>query len=172
MKIRLILYIALMMTYLVLDHQTYYYGLSKGWLSEKIPKEYYLDYGTYHNEKQSTSLMEEDMNLFLMNNRIKVCLDLYCNNSINVNEFLGYYFNDTDVIAEISDNNSKKHYLKTSLGSSFTEVHTIDKKKYKYINLQNRYIGLFLFIEYLCLFLISILSITFIWKFFINFRLN
>ncbi len=88
---------------------------------------------------------------------------------ISINGFLGYYFNETDIIVEISDSSSKKHYLKTSLGSNFIEVQTIDRKKYQYINLQNRYIGLFLFVEYLCLFFMSIISISFIWKLLANF---
>lgn len=169
MKNLVLLLIVLIIGYLLLDYQTYYYGMSKGWLSEKIPKEYYLDYGTFDKESPSLSLMKKDMDLFMISNGKDICLDIYCHKNIYVKEFLGYYFNKTDVIVEILDNNFSKHYLQTALGLNFKEVQIIEVEKYKYINLKNRYIGFFLFMEYLCLFFISLILIYFIWKLFREF---
>lgn len=143
-----------------LEYKSYYYGIGKDYFSTLIPREYYLDYGTYSSHNPSTSIMQKDMNLFLVTNNNEITLE--DKSTINVKSFLGYYFNDKELVAKISDNSSKIKFISISDGGNrFNEIFLNNTKNYSYVNLDypKSYFQSIILFRYLTLFVLIVLSL-------------
>ena len=117
----------------MVDYQGYYYGLSKGMLSNKLPSQYYIDYGTFDKKNPSVSIMETDMNLFLISKGKNIKLN---EKEIKILKLQGDYFDTKDIIAKIIDDKGAIYNLKI-LYPKYTFIHckNFDRSKYQYIDL-------------------------------------
>lgn len=125
----------LLFSYVIIDGIGYYYGVGNGWISKKLPNNYYIDYGSFDKKNTSISIMESEMNLFLVYNGEEI--ELGKNRKIKIYNIKGYYFDDYDIIIEIYDFQKNIYLLKIDNDNyKFIETERKDIKNHIYINLK------------------------------------
>lgn len=147
--------------YVCMDYYGYYYGIGHGFFNIKLPVFYFLDYGTFDKQHPSVSVMDSDLNTFLVHNNQSITLEN--GKKIRIEKILGYYIDYKDIIVKVSDYQNKKYNIRIipHLESEFQEEMNVDKENYKYIDIENRekYLGLWAFGTYFVLFIAFLISI-------------
>ena len=93
--------------YLGIDYQGYYYGLGKGILVKKIPESFKIIFAGSDLGNHGVVLKEDAIGGIYL---IKSHYDAYLNSTktdVLINDFLGYYFDKSSIIVEVSDNLSR-----------------------------------------------------------------
>lgn len=145
MKKKIFGILILIISYLGFDFQLYYYGLGKGLIASKIPKEYVILFAGSDLGNQGVILKENSIGgiyLVVKNENIYLKKD----KKIFIKSFTGYYFNNKNIIVEIIDDTNTKKYLEINtekkseyIGYFFNEINrkTIKKNNYKFIDLNH-----------------------------------
>jgi len=136
-KIVIIIYFLLSVSYFYLDCKSYYYGFGKGYISYKLP-----DYIRPHFRDTDLGntgfvFVEKDINLNVIDNMYPV--DTSNGSLINIKTFLGYGFNKKIIIVKVIDSNDSLRYIsvnQTNSGYRFYELLSM-QKGLKYINLDH-----------------------------------
>lgn len=142
MKKRMFELLILIIFYLGFDYQSYYYGLGKGFIAPKIPKEFIVIFAGSDLGNQGIILKENVIGgIYLVAKNRNIYLKQ--NDEIFIKVFSGYYFNKKNIIVEITDNANTKRYVEinTKRGKPeytnyfFSEINKENIKNYHYINL-------------------------------------
>jgi hypothetical protein len=138
-----------LLVFLILDYQSYYYGLGKGFFSKKIPESVHVKilFAGSDLGYQGMIIDEDDIGgVYLIRPSSAIIIEYpYNPNSIKqifVTKILGYYFDRESFIVKIlSSDNSIKHIKIIAqlyydyYGHILLEWSQFNEKKFKYINL-------------------------------------
>lgn len=168
MKKNIFVILILIIIYLGFDYQSYYYGLGKGFISPKIPKEYIILFAGSDLGNQGVILKENVIGgIYLVAKNGNIYLKQ--KDEIFIKSFLGYYFNKKNIIVEITDDVNAKRYvaINTEKVKSeytnyfFTEINKENINNYHYIDLNHslKYFKFFRLIKNIILVAVSLLTL-------------
>ena len=171
-----------LLVFLILDHQSYYYGFGWGIVSKKITKSAHVKilFAGSDLGNQGIIIMEDDIgsgHLIHSSEQMPIIVSSHlnrnCMEGIFVKKVLGYYFNKEQFIVKIlSSNNSvenieiKAQQYYDYYGHELFRCKNFNEKKLKYIDLDKSvsYFTYFRLVKNLSFLILVIMSIILLWK--------
>jgi hypothetical protein len=110
MKKTIFLSFILLVTFLAIDSQTYYYGFGKGFLSDKIPNRFSILFAGSDLGDQGMILKENDMKLHIIRANGYISMNKG-DSKINIKKFIGYWFTSKTIVANVKDEKNNNRYI-------------------------------------------------------------
>ena len=175
MKKILFLFISLIVLYLMMDYQAYYYGFGNGWLSKKIPSGYHILFAGSDLGDQGIIIEENNMNGYLV--RKDEVIEIENSPKILIKKITDYFFTSHDIIVGLNDSEGNNKKIKIGIrpvNKKWKEEHYFEEvfkinKNYKHINLNKSllYFKYFKLLKNLVLIFLIIVFIILVIKYFL-----
>jgi hypothetical protein len=110
MKKIIFINIVLLILFLIIDSQSYYYGFGKGVFCSKIPSRFSIVFAGSDLGNQGMILKENDMKLHIVKINKYISIDK-SNTKIYVKKFIGYWFTSKTIVAAVIDEKDNDRYI-------------------------------------------------------------